>query len=379
MCRPPIRERTTMKKIFFINYLYQRPFLPNIKDKYEMLSDSCHGDMTAICDGAHDKMMLGRFRFHAIPRIRTPGLKQLVFIVYVIATGLSSHMRRKIDIIVSYDPLLCGLSAYLLRLVTGAKLVIELNGDVMNAGFLEAGPTARSIKRSMVVNLARFILNRADRIKFLTRQLEQAYRRHLRHERYVVFCNFVPTHIFREGENAFERFVLFVGFPFHLKGVDTLIEAFNDISGNHPDFTLRIIGHCPDPGPFERLAGGNPRIEIKKAVYYDEIVTEFKRCYCFALASRSEGLPRVLIEAMAGGKPVVASRVGGIPELVEDGVNGFLFEKENSEELAGRLSLLLGDEDRAREMGGRGREFVERNLSSAVYTERLKELFEELG
>ena len=367
-----------MKKIFFINYLYQRPFLPNIKDKYEMLSDAYHGDMVAICDGAYDKMMLGRFRFHAIPRIGTPVLKQLVFIVYVLATGLSSHMRGGIDIIVSYDPLLCGLSAYILKLVTGAKLVTELNGDVMNAGFLETGPESRTIKRSMVVNLARFILNRADRIKFLTRQLEAAYRPHLRHERYVVFCNFVPTHVFRREETAFERFILFVGFPFHLKGVDTLIEAFNRIRDRHPDFTLRIIGHCPDPGPYERLAGGDPRIEIRRAVYYDEIVTEFARCYCFALASRSEGLPRVLIEAMASGKPVVASRVGGIPELVDDGVNGLLFEKENSGELAEKLSLLLGDESRAREMGLMGREFVERNLSSAVYTERLKELFDEL-
>ena len=73
------------------------------------------------------------------------------------------------------------------------------------------------------------------------------------------------------------------------------------------------------------------------------------------LPSLNEGMGRVLVEAMAAGKPVVASRVGGIPDLIQDGYNGYLVPPADQQALAEAILKLLNDRDRARLMGQRGK------------------------
>ena len=90
-------------------------------------------------------------------------------------------------------------------------------------------------------------------------------------------------------------------------------------------------------------------------------------CYCLVVPSVSEGLPRVIMEAMALAKPVVASNVGGIPDLVKDGQTGFLFEAGNVEQLADKLRTLLSNKPLAIEIGNRGRELVQSKFSNEKY------------
>ena len=90
-------------------------------------------------------------------------------------------------------------------------------------------------------------------------------------------------------------------------------------------------------------------------------------CYVFVLPSISEGLPRVILEAMALAKPAIASNVGGISEVVKDGVNGFLIEPKNISKLVEKIEHLIGFPDVAREMGGEGRKFVADNFSNEKY------------
>ncbi len=368
-----------MKKIFFVNYLMYRPNLPNISCKYEMLSDFFTGDMVAICPKESDNTMLGRFHFHAIRKTSSRIVKYLVFVYSVLKYGMRSNRKQKIDFIIAYDPLLCGISSYLLKNLIRSKLIVEVNGDVVNAGFLGEIGLLQKIKRRLVMATSRFILNRADRIKYLTGEMERAYSSITKNRNHEVFIDFVPTQLFMDAGNRFDRYVLFVGYPFYLKGVDILIKAFNMISERHEDFSLRIIGHCPDPAPYMELAGNNERISIRKAVYYDDIIDEFKNCYCFVLPSRSEGMGRVLIESMASGKPAIGSNVGGIPSLIIDGENGFLFEKESTQDLAEKLDIMLGNEALVRKMGENARVFVEKNLSSEIYISRFRDMIDSMG
>jgi len=361
-----------MGKLFFINYLLYRPHLPNVSGKYEMLSDEYSGDMVAICPKESDGIMLGAFRFHAIPFSGTPVLRQLIFMWHVIRIGLASHRRQRIDCIIAYDPLLCGACGYLLRFLTGARLVLEVNGDIIHAGFLAPSGFGGRMKQHAVRTCTRFLLRRADAIKYLNDDLASGYSSFVPNMRYHAFIDFVPTYAYRDGPKDFNKSVLFVGYPFYLKGVDILIKAFQIVSPRHPEFTLKIIGHCPDPAPFLDLIGENPRIVIEKAVFYDDIIAEFKKCYVLVLPSRSEGMGRVLIEAMASGKPVIGSNVGGIPSIIRDGETGFLFQSENHADLAEKLELLMSDEALARRMGDAGFAAVERELSASVYIDWFK-------
>jgi glycosyltransferase involved in cell wall biosynthesis len=94
------------------------------------------------------------------------------------------------------------------------------------------------------------------------------------------------------------------------------------------------------------------------------------------LASFTEGIPVVLMEAMAQGKPVVATRVGGVPELVENGITGLVVAPGDAQELADALYRILNDSKLAREMGTRGCSVVTKDFNLAVSASRLKSLFQ---
>lgn len=93
------------------------------------------------------------------------------------------------------------------------------------------------------------------------------------------------------------------------------------------------------------------------------------------LTSDREGMPLALLEYMASGKPVVATRVGGVPEAVEDGVNGFLFASGDHEGFAGRIAQLVNDAALRSRMGAAALEIVTTRFSEQVMMERIVELY----
>jgi glycosyltransferase involved in cell wall biosynthesis len=98
----------------------------------------------------------------------------------------------------------------------------------------------------------------------------------------------------------------------------------------------------------------------------------------FVLPSLSEGIPMALLEAMAASRAVVASRVGGIPEIVEDGFEGFLVEPMDVNSLAERCQRLIESPDVARKMGEQARKRVERDFSATVMADRVALVYREL-
>ncbi len=146
--------------------------------------------------------------------------------------------------------------------------------------------------------------------------------------------------------------ILFVGRLEARKGVDILIEAFSRIP---KDINTRLmIAGAGDPSPYKKMATA---LQIADRVrflgYVDETMLKplYAACDLFVLPSRLEGLGMVLMEAMAAGKPVVATRAGGIPEIVTHGQNGFLVEPDNPDKLAQAITNLLQDSSRRMLMG----------------------------
>jgi glycosyltransferase involved in cell wall biosynthesis len=99
----------------------------------------------------------------------------------------------------------------------------------------------------------------------------------------------------------------------------------------------------------------------------------------FALTSDSEGMPLAVLEAWAARRPVAASRVGGVPEVVTDGRDGLLFAPGDEAALAAALSLLLADRDRARGLGEAGRRKVEASYSLRRMAETYQDHYRELA
>jgi glycosyltransferase involved in cell wall biosynthesis len=97
-----------------------------------------------------------------------------------------------------------------------------------------------------------------------------------------------------------------------------------------------------------------------------------------ACSSNFEGSPLTILEYMDAGLPVVSTRVGGVPDLVEDGVTGLLVDPGDPAALAGALAELLGDRERRTEMGLKGRKRRRSEFDIDVMVERIEQLYEEL-
>ena len=151
------------------------------------------------------------------------------------------------------------------------------------------------------------------------------------------------------------QLVMFAARNDPVKGADTLLGAVPLVRQQHPAVDFELFGYKPAAG--EALPQG---VHCHAFVTKDQLLAHYHRADICVVPSRWDNSPNTVYEAMAAGKPVVASRVGGIPELVEDGVTGFLVEPNEPQQLADAIVRLLQNEQARRAMGERGRERIQK-------------------
>jgi len=141
-----------------------------------------------------------------------------------------------------------------------------------------------------------------------------------------------------------------------VKRTDDVVRAFAALRARGVDACLCIVGDGPDRDQVERRAHELGVIRDCLFLGYQEDVARFFAVFdAFVLSSVNEGTPVVAIEALAAARPVVATRVGGVPDVVTDGVDGFLVEPGDFDALAERLERLALDPELRRAMGVAGR------------------------
>jgi glycosyltransferase involved in cell wall biosynthesis len=349
----------------------------NFKDRFELLSEWCEGEIYAWANA--EEATIGSFVYRGLVP-NAFGLQGKLRLAWrMLQQAFALHKRKKIDVVVCWDPVFTGVLGCILKAVLRVRLVIELNNSDIPYG-------ARISSKNAIVGWLKYGIYKviipttcgyADRIKVLSETLKRYVPRRFL-PKVVAFHCFTATHVFHNETAVYQKRILFVGYPFQRKGVDVLIQAFNKIKNRYPDFTLLLIGHQlhDEVSRFKDL--DTRQIEIKKALSFSETVEEMLSCYCFVLASREEGLPRVLIEAMACGKALVSTRVGGIADLIVDGVNGYLVESEDVSGFAEKLELLLANPEVNQVMGEQSRRIAYEQFSSDVYANRFREMTQTL-
>jgi glycosyltransferase involved in cell wall biosynthesis len=169
-----------------------------------------------------------------------------------------------------------------------------------------------------------------------------------------------------------------------IKRQDLLIRAFASLLQRRPDAHLLIVGDGPLRGMLKQLAlSVLPEGQFHFVGYQAEPERYLQLMDAFALTSRSEGMPLVILEAWAAGVPVIASRVGGVPELVRDGQTGFLFDGDDELGLSELLNSVLSDECLAMKVRHAVRERVNNEFSlsqtARAYQGRYLELLNGTG
>jgi glycosyltransferase involved in cell wall biosynthesis len=164
------------------------------------------------------------------------------------------------------------------------------------------------------------------------------------------------------------------------KGHHVLLESFKIVSAHHQDATLLIVGD----GPLRaELEARTRQLMIDQKVVFAGIRTdvhEYLRIsdVCILPSQFREGLGMALLEAMATGLPVIGTHIGGIPEVVQDGENGFLVSPGKPEALADAMTSLAKDKDLRARMGKRSRQIYEEKFSLSKMIRQVEALYDQL-
>lgn len=317
---------------------------------------------------------LGRFGYHASLSSRMPSpLRDLWQTVYYLGACVWLSMKNgRYDAIVVYGPYKTSLAALMAKAITGSALIVQMITNPYKSLTLHSDTLVTRLKQRFMKAWIPFLMRFVDHVHLLHPDQKTYFRRSLPTS---VFPDFTATSCAPPDQGQ-SGFLLFVGFPWRLKGVDVLIRAFNRISAEFPSLRLKIVGHCPDRRPFLELAGGNPAIEFSGPLSHAEVFDLMSRCDFFVLPSRTEAMPRVIMEAWAAGKAVVASAVDGIPHYLHDGTHGLLVPPGDVDALAEAMRRLLLNPDQARAMGANGRLLVESRYGERHYAMHFRDMVE---
>ena len=254
-------------------------------------------------------------------------------------------------------------SAPAMRVARGGK-VLTLHGVFSEqVGYLHGSLAGR-----LGAWAERKALGWADAVTAVSRSAAERYRRlgfNVLHVPNAVD----PADLPDEGARLSERQVIYCGRLSREKGVDLLIEAVKRI-----DAHLIVVGGGPLERELRELARNDPRIRFTGPLPRSEALKLVKGSDVFVLPSRQEGLSTALLEAMAMGVPVVATKVGGNPELVEHRETGLLVDPEPSQ-LAGAISLLLEDRGLARRLAENAAKIAREKYSWPVVYRQYLEVY----
>ncbi|MAS43508.1 MAG: colanic acid biosynthesis glycosyltransferase WcaL [Rhodobacteraceae bacterium] len=185
----------------------------------------------------------------------------------------------------------------------------------------------------------------------------------------IVHCGVDPAMYDAPPGGAGGKRAIFVGRLAAIKGVRVLLEAFAALRAAHPDATLTLVGDGTERAGLEAEAA---RLGLSEAVAFAgyrsqaEVADLLKTSDVFVLPSFAEGVPVVLMEAMAAGLPVIGPLVAGVPELVEDGISGFTVFPGDPAQLTDRLDRLFSDAAARTAMGAAGRAKVAAEFDAAA-------------
>jgi glycosyltransferase involved in cell wall biosynthesis len=340
---------------------------PEVRTHFASFSENNRGDafLNAVRNAGFDATKLT----HDSPHLRA-AIRELVALIRKLnATILFTH---------TYKPNLLGRLA---ARKAGIPHVV-----------VSRGWTGENWKVRTYEKLDRLNLRFADRVVAVSNgQAEKIRRAGVPEHRIVVIRNAARLGAFEKrpnnrtellndfGDSRPSHIIIAAGRLSPEKGFDVLINAASHVVKEHPNSGFVIFGEGVER---ERLAKQIQTLGLQSHVALAGFTGQLDRYLPHAdlvvLPSRTEGLPNVALEASAAGVPIVATAVGGMPEVVADGETGFLVPSEDSIAMADRIGRLLRDEDLRMRFGEAGRQRMEDEFSFAAQVERYLSLCESL-
>jgi len=198
--------------------------------------------------------------------------------------------------------------------------------------------------------------------------------------------NPVDDSFFTVNDHGEEATILYAGRVLPRKGLLSLLGALVRVREAMPQACLRVAGEAESAAAYSEACrrfveqeGLDTAVSFLGSLTLEQMVEEYGRCAVLAMPSKQETAPVVVAEAMAAGRPVVATRVCGVPYMVEDGVNGLLVDYGDVTGLASALLRVLRDSQLRMQMGECGRDMAEMRFRADVVARQTRELYLQLA
>ncbi|GAK57889.1 glycosyltransferase [Candidatus Vecturithrix granuli] len=378
-----------LKICFLGSARYTFPLDTTTEKKFRLLSTL--GDLFVIgfSKTFHPWRFTQHARFYALPLLPLAPLRYLEFWVAGSTLMLWCIFRHDCRIIIAQSPYE-GVAAALVKKISrwsGRQiiLIVESHGDFEKSFFLYRRIIFSSVYRKIMKQAATFSLKHADLLRSVSGSSRQQLVRWRPDCQIFTFVAWTDIDVFlhnRKGpEENFSQTLLYAGMLIPCKGVIHLINAFAAVSQDFPQAQLIIVGKETDQEYTATLKaqvnelGLEHRVQFIPEVPQQELAQIMRKADVFVLPSYSEGLPRVIIEAMAVGLPVIASDVGGISEIVQDHITGLLVPPGNETVLSEKLRWLLQSPEHVVRLGHNAHQSVNALFSTEAYLQGYSQIF----
>lgn len=270
-----------------------------------------------------------------------------------------------------------------LKVVDRLPLVLSIHGIARAERAFAESRLGRLRMTLTDIPLERYCIRTARFLVQPTRYPERYFGHELR-GRIVDVGNPIADSFFEVARDPDSSRILYLGALIPRKRLVDLVEALARVADGHPSVTLRVVGFDANPTYAARVRnrvqelGVAGRVEFLQGLSAEEVLDEYGRAALVVLPSGEETSPMVIGEAMAAGVPVIATNVGGVSFLVDDGVTGYLIEPGDVQTLASRISSLLADPARSAAFGAAGRARAERDFRATAVALRVAEFYREV-
>jgi glycosyltransferase involved in cell wall biosynthesis len=327
--------------------------------------------------------------FYLLPLLPVSVLRYAEMFLFTPLLVLWLIIRHGVQVIIAQSPYegAVGALAKQIAHLLGKRvaLIIESHGDFETVVFSQRAIALSGLYRRFMKRTAQYAFRHADLLRPVSSVTEAQMRRYAPHiplQRFMAWTDSTAFSQTPRSKTLSETHdIIYAGVLIPLKGLHFLIDAFARLASDFPDACLWLVGK-PENQDYavqleaqvqeRRLAN---RVHFVGAVLQPELAAYMGRSRVLVLPSSSEGTPRVVLEAMLCGMPVIASRVGGIPDMIQEGVNGYLLPPGDVDSLATRLADVLRD-PQIELMGQRARAFADSLFSEQAYVEGYRRLLE---
>jgi glycosyltransferase involved in cell wall biosynthesis len=348
-----------------------------------------------------DGVEIVRLRAPRIPSPKSPALIRFILAelnAAIFALAASRYLKNnssKIDA-VHFHLTSIGLVVSMLNRKLRSKMFYTCH-----QGAWELVEGKLSLSERLHLFLDPYLMRRVSKVIALNETAKQKFisRGKVRAENVVVLHNGVDINFFKPdievGETAKKyglegkHVVLFVGRLAKIKGIEQLVQAANiTINGlGHKDTLFLLVGSpsfnaTEKPISMQGLMNFIQKHQLENnlrltgSLPLGEVQRLYAACDIFVLPSLGEGDPLVTLEAMASGKPVIGTRVGGIPHHIRDGWNGFLIDPGNEQQLVDKIKYLIDNPEERKSMGANSRKYAEEEFDWSKVTEKLVQVYQ---